>query len=496
MIKRLGNPYLISGAILLLLAIPLRSAPALPSDYDVTADFAVINTAGPLDYGTNVWWTDEDAALWIERWTELGPSQVRLPVIHGLIEPENDNSNPNSIDWDGFLFETPITVPVVMSRTFTYRAQFEALRDQPNLDVLIHFSYLAPWLTDNSPHPQLLFSAAPYPPNDLLEYREFVRAVLRYLVEEVGLHPSRISVEAMNEPDLGCGVDPVTPCFWDDWTMADVVAVVRATHEVIQTVDSRIGLIGLAECCGTNIVRDLLDNYPEGAYLDGLSYHYYAGAYDLDQALSRASTLSGYGLPVYLDEYGSRSFLSEGVDGALWHSWALGTLWEAGIAPLQYPISEWVLLGEPYNSMGLFEDWRGGWVRKPSYWVYVDFFSYIGHSQVISLTAPPEIDALAWRRLFGHGFGRAEVVLWLTNRTSITLTNQSLAVLNFVTDTATLRTYDNLVGPSSVQSMTVSGSPLVFTATLPARSSSAFVLSAEGWIWESLFIPLVWRYHS
>ena len=496
MIRRLRKPCFVAGATLLLLVLPLRSTPASPSDYDVTADFAAITTVGPSAYGTNVWWTDEDAALWIERWTELSPSQVRVPVSHGLVEPENDNSNPNSINWDGFLFETPISVPVVMTRTFTYRAQFEALRDQPNLDVLLHFSYLAPWLTDNTPHFQLFFGVAPYPPNDLLEYREFVEAVLRYLVEEIGLHPSRISVEAMNEPDLGCGVDPVTPCFWDDWTMADVAAVVRATHEAIQTVDGRIRLIGLAECCGTNIVRDLLNNYPEGAYLDGLSYHYYAGGYDLGPALGRALTLSGYGLPVDLDEYGSRQFLSEGIDGALWHSWALGTLWEAGIAPLQYPISEWPLMGEPYNSMGLFEDWRGDWVRKPSYWVYVDFFSHIGHSQVISLTAPAEIDALAWRRLFGHSSGQAEVVLWFTNRTSITLTNQSLAVLNFITDTATLRTYDNLVGPSSVISTTVNGSPLVFTATVPAHSSRAFVLSAEGWVWQRIFLPLVRRYHS
>lgn len=445
----------------------------LPQDGpDVEADFATVVSEGPLAYGTNIWWTDQDAEVWTSRWSELGPSQVRLSVTHALVEPENDNADPDDIDWDHFGFETPITAAVTLTRTATYRDLFEALRDQPDLDVMIHFSYLAPWLSDNPSHEQYGFQLAPYPPNDLDEYREFVEATLRFLVEEVNFPPERITIEAMNEPDLGCGVDPVVPCFWRDWTMDDIADVVRVTHEAIQEVDADITLVGLAECCGTDVVRSLLDGYPEGAYLDGLTYHYYAQGYNLTEALNRASALEPYDLPIYLDEYGSRQYLSEGVDGALWHSWALTTLYRAGIAPLQYPISEWPLQGEPYNSMGLFFDWRDDWGRKPSYWVYTNFFRFVGRD-VISHTAPPGLDVLATRQVIDE---EAWMTFWVINRGDAPLTDQVFAVDNFPGAQATVYAYDNLVGPTPLLTTTVAGSPLVFTSTLPARSSRAFVL--------------------
>jgi hypothetical protein len=478
----------VAGVALFVSLLLAASSPQAPA-----ADLSAVVADGPSQWGTNVWWTDQDADLWTERWAELGPSQVRMSVSHAIVEPENDNADPDLIEWSGFRFETPITVLGVTTYTFTYRAWFEALRDQPDLDVLIHFSYLAPWLTDNDPHPELLFNAAPYPPNDLDEYREFVEAVVRYLVEMVDFPPERLTIEAMNEPDLECGADPVTPCFWR-WSeggplqhMDDIAGVVRVTHEAIQAVDTRVALVGLAECCGTDVVRELLDHHPEGAYLDGLSYHYYSpSGYDLDEALDRASELAPYGRPVYLDEYGSREYQSEGVEGGLWHSWALVTLWEAGIAPLQYPISEWPLLGEPYNSMGLFEDWRGDWERKPAYWVYANFFGHVAGGEVISATAPPGVDVLATRRATPGG---ARVALWVVNRIDTTLADQSFAIYNFPEQRALLRAYDNLVGPTAASVATISGAPLVFTATLPARSSQTFVVSRA----PRVYLPMVLR---
>ncbi len=476
--KRVYAPFLIAITLLLPLLLAVRAAPHAPDGHDLAADFAVLVSTAPPAHGTNVWWTDQDAAIWTARWAELGPSHARLFVSHSLVEPVNDDADPNVVNWDGFQFATPISASQGLTRTLTYHDWFEALRDQPGLDVLIHFSYLAPWLTDNNPHSldQIPIPAAPYPPNDLAEYGEFVEATLRYMVETVGFPPGRISIEAMNEPDLDCGVDPVTPCFWQNWTMADVADVVRVTHEAIQAVDADVTLVGLAECCGTSVTRDLLDNYSEGDYLEGLSYHYYASGYDLDVALNRAAALAPYGLPIYLDEYGSRSYLSQGVDGALWHSWALATLWEAGVAPLQYPSSEWVFLGQPYNSMGLFADWRGDWERKPSYWVYANFFRTVGGGDVISHTAPSGVDLLATRRVATAG---AQATLWVVNRGVAALADQSFALYNFPRQEATLRIYDNLLGAEPVSTATVSGSPLVLTATLPARSSRAFVLSAE-----------------
>jgi len=442
---------------------------------DVEATFDAVIAQPPPAYGTNVWWSDQEANLWTERWAELGPSHVRLFVSHALIEPENDNDDPNVINWDEFRFESPISVPIAGIPSFTYRAWFEALRDQAELDIVIHFVYLAPWLSDNSPHMGI---GAPYPPNDLDEYEEFVEAVLRYLVDTLGFPPERLTIEAMNEPDLGCGVDPVTFCFWDDWTMGDIVDVVHVTHEVIENVDPKIALIGLAECCGTDVVRNLLDHYSEGDDLDGVSYHYYSpSGYNLTPALSRAAELAPYKLPIYFDEYGSREYLSDGVDGALWHSWALLTLWKAGIAPLQYPISEFQAVGEPYSSMGLFENSEGGWRRKPSYWVYVNFFDHVGGGEIISHSSSlqAEVDVLAARHILTDSVRSS---FWVVNRGVSPLSNCSFTLHGFPYEETTLYAYDNLVGSGLSFTATITGSPLVFTAILPARSSRTFVLSA------------------
>ena len=461
----------------LLVTACVVGAPDLQTNYDFVVDFDTVVAQSPPTYGTNLWWTDEEAALWASRWAELGPSLVRVPISQAMVEPVNDNGDPNVINWDNFLFDVPIDISTI-GRTVTFRTWLLALRDQPTLSIMVYFPYLAPWLSDNSPLSGLPFGVAPHPPNDLAEYREFVEAVLRYMVETLDFPPERIVVEAMNEPDLRCGADPVVACFWENWTMDDIAGVVQVTYEAIQSVDSDIALVGLAECCGTGIVRDLLDNYPEGAYLDGLSYHYYSpSGYDLDAALSRASALSTYGRPIYLDEYGSRQYQSEGAGGALWHSWVLGTLWNAGIAPLQHPISEWPMAGEPYNSMGLFKDWRGDWARKPAYWVYANFFAHLGSTELISYTAPLQLDAVVGRRVTDGS--EAQVVFWLTNRTGFRLSQQQFTVYNFPADQATLYVYDNLVGQEPVLSETVTGTPLVFTANLPAHSSRTFVLSVR-----------------
>ena len=476
--QRLNLIVLLALSVAALLAVLFMWTVGIaPQQHTVSADFNAVISSGPAAYGTNVWWTDQDAGVWTSRWNELGPSWVRLYVSHSIVEPENDDADPDTINWDSFRFDTPISVPIVMTRTMTYRDWFEALRDQPDVHILIHFSYLAPWLTDNPAHPAIPIPAAPYPPNDIAEYREFIEATARFLVEEVGFPPERIAFEVMNEPDLACGADPVTPCFWQDWTMDDIRDVVSVTYQATEEVAPAIALVGLAECHGTAIVRDLLDNDPEGAYLDGLSYHYYAPGDNLSVALNRAQELVSYGLPIYLDEYGSLAYRSEGVDGALWHSLALPVLWRAGIAPIQYPVSAWPLLGEPYNSMGLFEDWRGGWTRKPSYWVHANFFRFVGGGEIIShMTTPDELDVLVSRRVVTDV---AQVVFWTANRETSPLPDIAFTLHNFPASPATLHVYDNMTGLMPLVTETLHGAPLVFTTTLPALSSRAFVLSSD-----------------
>lgn len=483
-----GVRWLLNG---LLLAGALLSAgnPQAPAA-DFSADFSAVLASGPPSWGSNLWWTDQDVAVWTGRWEELGLVLARVPVPHALVEPVNDNGDPYQANPEGFLLDTPIGFPALVTRTLTYRNWFEALRDRSPVEMMVSFTYLAPWLTDNPPHEGYSFLAAPYPPNDLDEYREFVEVLLRYLVEELGFPPERLLLEAVNEPDLGCGQDPAVPCFWRDWTMQDIADVVRVTCEAVQETSPAVRVVGLAECCGTGVVRALLDGYAEGSCLTDLSYHYYSNGYDLDAVMIRKTELAPYDRPLYLDEYGDFEYLSVGTDGGLWHSWALPVLWTAGVIPAQYPISEFPLHPEPYNSMGLFEDWRGDWERKPAYWVYANFFHHITGGEVISATAPPTIDILAVRRLTGE---EAEVALWVVNRTDVPLADQSFAVYNFPGQEAVLHEYDNLIGPAPILTTTIAGSPLAFAATLPARSSLTIWISKTNWATARLHLPVVLR---
>lgn len=480
-----------SVAFLLVACLLVGSVRGQQQEADVAVDFGAGIGSGPPRWGTNVWWTDQDAEVWTSRWDEMGLTLARVPVPHALIEPVNDNGDPQVVDPAGFLLDTPIVVSPTLTRTMTYRQWFEALRDRPSVEAMLFFSYLSPWLTDNPPHTDFSFPAAPYPPNDLDEYREFVQELLRYLVEDIGFPPERILVEAMNEPDLRCGQDPEVPCFWQDWTMQDVADVVEVTCEAARAVDDRIRVVGLAECCGTNVVRTLLNQYPEGECLDGLTYHYYSpSGYDLDAALDRAAQIAPYGLPVYLDEYGSFEYLSEGQAGGLWHGWALPVLWEAGIIPAQYPISEFPGHPEPYNRMGLFLDWTGGWERKPAYWVYTHFFGHVAGREMVSATASVPLDVLAVRRLTAD---EVEVALWVVNRGSLSQPDRRFVVRNFPSQVATMQVFDGLAGPGPVATATVTGAPLVFTATVPAESVRLFVLRASAWAPFHLYLPVILR---
>jgi hypothetical protein len=471
---------------LMVLNGPWRSAHAQGGT--IVVDYATVVSQAPPAYGTNVWWTDQDADTWIERWEELGLSMARVVIPHALIEPANDNDAPTVTDLDGFLLETPIGLPGEITRTITYRAWFEALRDQPSMEVMLSVTYLAPWLTDNAAHPDLAFSAAPYPPNDMAEYKEFVETVLRYLIVDLEFPAERLLFEATNEPDLGCGQDPAVPCFWQNRAMQDVADVVRVTHEAVEEVDAGIRVLGLAECCGTGVVRGLLEYYSEGSYLEGLSYHYYSpSGYNLEEVLNREATLASYGLPIYLDEYGSFQYLSEGVDGALWHSWALPVLWAAGLAPLQFSISEGPLDLEPYNSMGLMEDWTGDWEFKPAFWVYANFFHHMGHADVVSNTAPANLDVMAGRKIVE---GEVWLTIWITNRENLNRNEMSVQVHGFPTATATLSVYDNLRGVDALETLSLSGSPLTFTVDIPARSSWSLVLN-EQWLIEKIYLPAI-----
>lgn len=54
----------------------------------IAVDYSSVVSQAPSGYGTNIWWTDEDADIWTARFAELSPSptatlQASLPLSLG-----------------------------------------------------------------------------------------------------------------------------------------------------------------------------------------------------------------------------------------------------------------------------------------------------------------------------------------------------------------------------------------------------------------------------
>jgi hypothetical protein len=85
-----------------------------------------------------------------------------------------------------------------------------------------------------------------------------------------------------------------------------------------------------------------------------------------------------------VNEYGSRTWGSDGIDGALWNSYTLTHLLKNGIQPLQHPFSEFPGLGDPYESMGLFYDWNNDWQIKGSFWIYSNILRFMKNTDILN----------------------------------------------------------------------------------------------------------------
>jgi hypothetical protein len=455
--------------LVLLSALLLAGLPPAPAAADVQVDYSTVVGSPPSEWGSNGYSTVEDEALWISRWQEAGLGVIRVQIPQYFLEPVNDDGDPGTVNWGGFLFDTAIPIPPDYTRTVSFSSTFQAMK-QAGVTIQLNPVYLSEWLSSNPiPDPYMGFPGeafSTYPPNNLNEYQEYIYALLYYLVNVVEYPPDRIMLDVINEPDLGCGADPVVPCFWDDWIMTDLVAVVQHSHDAIQAVDDRIRMVGLAECCGTSIVRDLMDNYDGAQYLSGLTYHRYVSS-DFSSAISRGTTLQAYGLPVTCNEYGSASYVSDGMNGALWHAYALPLLWRNQVAPLQFPFSENPYSSDPYNSMGLMHDWTGGWTRKPAYWVYANFFGSFPGKELVSIDADTGLDVLAGRSSSGVN---AELAVWISNPSGASYTDHPFTIESFPDGDAEVLVFDSLSGTSPVDSFQVVGSPLSFVYTIPSQS--------------------------
>ncbi len=427
----------------------------------------------PSAYGVNGWWSDQDAALLSARYAELAPQVVRLPLLAAVIEPQNDNADPQQADPAGFAFEQPFDAG---GRSLTYARWFAALRDL-GADVMLYIPYLPAWMAKR-PGPTPL--TAPYPPADLDEYAELVRVTLRYLVDDLGYPPERIILEPVNEPDLPCGGDPSVSCFWSGMDFEALVAVIQAARREAAAVSPRIRLAGLALCCTPGLLERFLQEPQRAALLDILTYHDYAGGYSIGRALQRGDALRAWGKPVYLDEYGSTTYWSNGQEGALWHAAVLPQLWRRGIVPIQFSLSEWPGMHAGYNQLGLMRDWNAGWERKPAYRVYRNFYAAVPGRQPVEIQ-PPE-GLIAWA---GVQPADGALTVWLVNGTrEAEGGNLTLEVRGWPAESALVRVQDVTQSPAAGATLfRVAAAPegsLIFQVALPPRSAALLLLAPEG----------------
>jgi hypothetical protein len=435
---------------------------------DIVIDYDAILGPGHRGYGTNGWWTDEDADRWRERYAGLHPQVVRLPALQMILEPQNDNSDPATIDWAGFHFDSPFLLPYGGGRHVTYSRWFEMLRDL-DVTLLINTPYLAGWLSANGNRDPY----SSFPPADVAEYGEFVRALLTYLVDQVHYPPDQIILEPVNEADLHCGADPAVSCFWENWSMDDLVAVVRVAHDQAASINPAIRIAGLATCCDATLISRFMDEYKGSDYLDVITYHRYGRGFDFTSAIARGQELQRYGKPVYLDEFGSIKYWSNGEEGALWHSFVMPQIWAAGINPVQFPISEYPGTHQGYDQLGLFADWNKNWTIKPAYWVYANFYRHIAGGDPISTENTTPNLVLASRR--DQTSTEPALALWLTAIRSEEFTCR-LQIDNFPADIVQVAIYDNLQGDQPVEKIHLAGRPLVFELRFPSSGSFSVVV--------------------
>jgi hypothetical protein len=438
-------------------------------DADILIDFSHLTGQAPATYGLNGWWTDEDSGMWNNRYLMLNPEVVRVPILHALIEPINDDSNPTHINIDGFNFNTPL--PITADRHFTYHAWFSVLKEN-DVTIMVYIPYLAPWLSRAEGSPIL---EAPYPPNNIAEYQELIRALLNYLIEDIGFHPDNIILEPVNEPDLPCGADPAVACFWDNWQIYELAEVLIGAAQTANDIDPRIRIAGPSLCCNFGLLDQLTQSYNITNFLDVVTFHYYtSGNYNLSGLVNTYNDLKQFGKPVYLNEYGNTTYWSNGTLGALWHAAALSDFWENGIPPIQFSMAEIPLMHEGYNELGLFYSWEQGWQIKPAYWVYVNFFNHFESAELVHLEIPNGMIGVAGRQ------GDKTLALWIVNNNYQPDQDLIISIENWPTINAQVQVFNNLTGSSPVDSIhtnRLSNGEIKISYPVPPSNSLLFVFS-------------------
>ena len=431
---------------------------------DITINYNNVITPSPEYYGSNLVWSDGGENIIRERINKSNMNIMRIFMIQEFIEPTNDNADPDTINWAGFRFDSPI--PWVGGITVTYDKVLTACKDL-DIYVMPYIPYLASWLTSNSPNPPY----STYPPKNQAEYGEYVYAVLYHLVHDIGISPEKIVFEPFNEPDLGCGQDSSVNCFWNNHDYSDTAATFITAHDAAKSVDSKIKVVGMAEWDNRRYVRDFINNHNGLSYLDGLTYHEYVSGTSTNSIINGGTDLLGYGLPVFADEYGSKSVGSNGIEGALFNSNVLSLLIKNGIQPIQFPFFEFSGLGTNIEFMGLFYNWNNSWQLKQSFWVYSNILRFIKDTDILdSSESVSSLEVLAAKK-------GGELNIVLTNEDTAQR-SVAISIQNMPTSFNIVDVYDNLQDNKIIGSFAISSNN--FDYAIPARSSVTLNVTSSG----------------
>jgi len=123
----------------------------------------------------------------------------------------------------------------------------------------------------------------------------------------------------------------------------------------------------------------------------------------------------------------------------------------------------------------LFKYWRDNWQIKPSYWVYVNFFTHMQNLTLLSTTLPDGIFGVA-----GVRPEESTVAIWLTNANLVKNEDITIRVENWPYKGARVKVFNNLVNSAPVQTIAVQAGPtnsLLLNYPIQRKQSWLFVLS-------------------
>ena len=454
----------------------------------IRVDWDQVIGPGPTYYGVEYGWIDEDSDLFLERYRLLHPNILRVQVTQEYFEPVNDNDDPDLSNID---FDVTFTLDAEQDKHVTYREMFSTLgREFPDMHFHINMWLAARWNASDAGG--YLGLGGAFPPLSYPEHREFVREFARWLVDDCGIAPARLSFSFVNEPNL-------TPFFVG--TQADLAKMATETRAALDEVSPEIQMMGLDEVHGVEWTDDFYSRRTDGC-CDAWTFHAYElGVGPLWNALrTRVEHLGSYG-PVWVTEFADTANGSPDAqmdfssrEAALGFAEMVGRLWASRVdGVIQFRLADSYVdqLGG-WAGHGLFADWRGTrsggepYAIYPSFWVFANLYGQLGGGQIVSVTAPVDLVVVGARR---NDTRPPRLALWITNPTWTEYT-ATIQVASAHVPMASASVLDNL-GGRTTETIAVGSLPSAFDVTIPARSSYTIVVKQP--LPPVMYLPVILR---